>query len=88
MKMAEDDQRIYNESCPGHVPDGLGMITIGQHPEWNNLFPGLLSQWFYYSSITNTVYACNTAVAAAQFKLNMPGPYQTSCHSRLYSIVC
>jgi hypothetical protein len=33
MKTAEDDQRIYNEFCPGHVPDGLGVITIGQHPE-------------------------------------------------------
>jgi hypothetical protein len=33
MKMAEDNQRIYNESCPGCVPDGLGVITIGQHPE-------------------------------------------------------
>jgi hypothetical protein len=33
MKTAEDDQRIYNKSHPGRVPDGLGVITIGQHPE-------------------------------------------------------
>jgi hypothetical protein len=87
MKMAEDDQMIYNESHPGCVPDGLGVITIRQHPERNNSFPGLLSQWFYYSPTTNTVYACNTVVAAAQFELDVPGPYQTSRHSRLYSIV-
>jgi hypothetical protein len=87
MKTAEDDQRIYNKFCPGHVPDGLGVITIGQHPEQNNLFPGLLSRWFYYSSITNTMYACNTIIAAAQFELDAPGPYQTSRHSQLYSIV-
>jgi hypothetical protein len=33
MKMAEDDHRIYDKSRPGRVPDGLGVITIRQHPE-------------------------------------------------------
>jgi hypothetical protein len=33
MKTAEDNQRIYNKSRPGRVPDGLGVITIRQHPE-------------------------------------------------------
>jgi hypothetical protein len=33
MKTVKNDQKIFNESCPGCVPDRLGMVTIGQHPE-------------------------------------------------------
>jgi hypothetical protein len=33
MKTVENDQKIFNESHPGHVPDRLGMVIIRQHPE-------------------------------------------------------
>jgi hypothetical protein len=79
-KAAENDQQAYNESWPGCVPDGLGVVTIGQHPEWDNLFFGLLLWWFYYSALTNTIYACHTAVAATQHELDMSKPYQTPNH--------
>jgi hypothetical protein len=85
-KAAKNNQQAYNVSRPGHVSDGLGVVTIGQHPERNNLFPGLLSRWFYYSALTNTIYACHTAVAAAQHELNMSKPYQTPNHRQLYTI--
>jgi hypothetical protein len=85
-KATENDQQAYNESQPGHVPDRLGVVTIRQHPERNNLFPGLLSWWFSYSTLTNTVYACHTAVAAARHELDTAKPYQMPNHRRLYTV--
>jgi hypothetical protein len=88
QRREEDDrQRAYNESRPGRVPDGIGVVTVGQNPERDNSFPGLISRWFYRSPMTNTVYASQTAVDAAHYEMETGKPYQSQDDRRLYAVV-
>jgi hypothetical protein len=86
-KEEDEKQRAYNESRPGHVPDGVGVVTIGQIPEWDNMLFRMTFQWFYRSPLMNTVYACHTAVDAARHEMETGRPYQTLDNRRLYAIV-
>jgi hypothetical protein len=63
---AKAKKQAYKDSRPGHVPDGVGVITINQVPERNNAFPGLLSRHYYHSRLTNIVYTGRTAADAAR----------------------
>src|ERR1700733_14315742 len=59
-KNQEEELRCHhhhNWSWPGRVPNGVGVATMGQFPEHNNAFYGMLSRHFYYSHQYNRVYA-------------------------------
>jgi hypothetical protein len=79
---------IFDESRPGRIPDGLGVVMVNQHPKCNNVFFGMLSRHYYYSPITNIVYAGQMAVEAACAKLGCNAPYCPSHHHQLYAVAC
>jgi hypothetical protein len=63
---AKAKKQAYEDSRPGRVPDGVGVITVNQVPECDNAFPGLLSCHYYHSRLTNIVYTGWTAADAAR----------------------
>src|SRR6202789_1140776 len=94
-KMAKKEKEIeealqkrhhYNESKPGRIPNGMGIIMVGQTPERNNAFHGMLSRNFYYSARTNMVFSGQTAVHAARYKLDSTRSYFPDPHRRLYTV--
>jgi hypothetical protein len=77
---AKAKKQTYEDSRPGHIPDGVGVITINQVPECDNAFPGLLSCHYYHSCLTNIMYARQTAADAARVKSTTGQPYMTPDH--------
>jgi hypothetical protein len=68
---AKAKKQAYEDSRPGRVPDGVGVITVNQVPERDNAFPSLLSRHYYHSCLTNIVYAGRTTVDTARVESTM-----------------
>jgi hypothetical protein len=83
---AKAKKQAYEDSRPGRVPDGVGVITVNQVPERDNAFPGLLSRHYYHSHLTNIMYAGWTAADAARVESTTGRPYTTPDHHRLYAV--
>lgn len=65
-KTEEELQTCHCHNCsqPRCVPDGVGVVTVGQFLEHDNVFHGLLACHFYYSPYSDRMYARRTTVAA------------------------
>jgi hypothetical protein len=83
---AKAKKQAYKDSRPGHIPDGVGIITINQVLECDNAFPSLLSRHYYHSHLTNIVYARRTTADAARVESTTGRPYTTPDHRRLYTV--
>ncbi|KAF8218948.1 hypothetical protein L208DRAFT_1345312 [Tricholoma matsutake] len=73
-------------SRPGRVPDSLGVVTVGQFPECNNAFHGMLAQYFYHSPSSNCVLTGNTAARAAQAEMDSVTSYTPEDNRQLYYV--
>ena len=66
-----DNQRHrFENNSLGHIPDGLGVISIDSVHEHLNAFRGILSQHFYYAEDCNTIYTGWMAVEASRLERN------------------
>jgi len=80
-------KQVYEDSRPGRIPDGLGVILIGSRHERDNSFWNALGRHFYYSGLNNCVYAGKTAATAADYEGRYNTPYGPTTTRRLYSIL-
>jgi hypothetical protein len=83
---AKAKKQAYEDSRPGRVPDGVGVITVNQVPERDNAFPSLLSRHYYHSRLMNIVYAGRTTVDAARVESTTGRPYTMPDHHQLYAV--
>jgi hypothetical protein len=83
---AKAKKQAYKDSRPGHIPDGVGVITINQVPERDNAFPGLLSHHYYHSHLTNIMYTGWTAADTARVESTTGQPYTMPDHRQLYAV--
>jgi hypothetical protein len=88
VEEAKAKKQAYEDSRPGHIPDGVSIITINQVPECDNTFPGLLSCHYYHSCLTNIVYTGQTTADAARAESSTGQPYTMPDHHQLYAGVC
>jgi hypothetical protein len=51
-----DAHHIYLASCPGHIPDGLGVVLRDSNPKHDNTMWGTVGKEFYHSPLSNIVY--------------------------------
>jgi hypothetical protein len=80
-------KQVYEDSRPGCIPDGLGVILIGSRHERDNSFWNTLGRHFYYSGLNNCVYAGKTAATAADYEGRYNTAYGPTMTRRLYSIL-
>lgn len=76
----------HNQSRPRHVPNGVGVITVGQYLECDNTFHGLLFHHFYHSPYSNRMYAVRTAVDAQRAKAQDNEVHLPEPSHRLYKV--
>ena len=79
-------RRRHNRSRPGRVPDGMGVVTVGQYLERDNAFHGLLTRHFYHSPYSNRVYAGRTALAAQRAEARNDEVHLPDPSRRLYKV--
>jgi hypothetical protein len=63
---AKAKKQAYEDSRPGRVPDGVGIITINQVLEHDSAFPSLLFRHYHHSCLMNIVYTRQTPVDTAR----------------------
>jgi hypothetical protein len=82
-----DAHHIYLASCPGCIPDGLGVVLRDGNPEHDNTMWGTMGKEFYHSPLSNIVYVSHTAVAAMEHETPQGSGYTDVNSQCLYSIL-
>jgi hypothetical protein len=79
--------QIHQDSHPGHIPNGLGIIQIRSCHECNNSLWRTLGCQFFYSALTNTIYVRKTGAFAEDLEGTYLAAFMLQDNRWLYSIL-